>query len=341
MNQTDQSLLVNEIVSNFASSSTCKPNTFNGQSTHSFSSQLTLSFGSDRHPALKPLDSIVLINCRRDLNVFVHFLKVADVVLSVSSFAHVDVNNLNKMPEDALRIVDEIGNQAISIMRAQGQPPIVSVVTDIDQLDKSKHKDAKFYSKRLIAEEFGKDAECHVLEKQSDILKVLLDLHKKKLTHPNWRAERGYFLADKLDIFESNDAGQGVQKVAKISGYLRNSWGPENLGHITGYGDFQSNQIECIIESKGRQLLRLVKTPVKADDWRVLNDHGVGMDVEVSAANPNTHLNPATIPETDDNDEPEFDELAELKRDFQQLKITDQDGLLTRRCPSVSRSTPN
>ena len=61
------------------------------------------------------------------------------------------------------QLIDEVGNQAISLMRAQGHPPFISVVTDLGGLEKSKHKDAKFYAKRLIGEEFGKEAECHIV----------------------------------------------------------------------------------------------------------------------------------------------------------------------------------
>jgi len=153
--------------------------------------------------------------------------------------------------------------------------------------------------------------------------------------HPVWRNERGYFLVDQLEIVEgqgTHPRTDGPQKIARLSGFLRNSWGPENLGHITGYGDFQSAQIEGVVEIKGRPVLRLVKAALKSDDWRVLNERGAGMEVEVGKADTNiAAIGPGSIPEVEGDDEPEFDELAELKKDFQQLKFTAQDGKLIRR----------
>lgn len=324
MNDTDQSKFVTEVAQNFASVAEQKQCKVNGVASGAFGCQIHLTFGADKHPALKPMEPIILVNCPRDLDTFLGYLKVADVVIGMSTYAHVDAPNLNKMPEDAIRIIDDLGNQAISLMRAQGQPPFLSVVTDLEQLDRNKHKDAKFYARRLIGEEFGKESECHIVERQADILKVLLDLHKRKQFHPVWRNERGYFLTDSMELVDTV-VGQTPTKAVRLSGYLRNSWGPENLGHITGLGDFQSVQVEASLEAKGKVIARMVKVPTKSDDWRVLNDRSGEMDLELSKP---SHTEP--IPEEDNDDEMEMDELADLRNEFQQLRITSKDGRLTR-----------
>lgn len=299
LNQTNQDKLVAEIAANFASN-------FEQKNATSLIFQLT--FGSDKFAALKSLDSFTIVNCPRDLGLFLNYLKVADVVITVSTLLHADTANLNKMPEDSIRIIDDIGNQAISLMRAQGQPHVISVITDIGQLDKSKHKDARFYSKRLIEEEFWKETSCHIIDKKEDIIKVLLDLQKRKPIQFNWRSERGYFMADQIEVSDSQTG-----KVLKIGGYLKNTWGPNNAAHLTGFGDFQQFQVEGSIVVKGKPVARFVKVTQSPDDFRIFNDKATEMTIESEPQMEN------------EEEEDEIDEFEELKRDFQQLKITEKD----------------
>lgn len=330
MNEVDQTRFLSGIVETFASNFEQKVSSINGLGTNLFPNQFLVRFDSKKFSALKTVDPILFVNCSRNLQSFVDYLKVADFVIGVSTILHADLVNLNKIPEDSIKIIDDIGNQAIGLLRSQGHLPFVSAITDIASIDKAKHKHAKFYSNRLITEEFGKESGCYFIEKPDDVIKVLHDIQKRKPVYLNWRETRGYFLVDQIEL--SNDSTlQSSQKSLKLSGYLRNTWGPENLGHITGMGDFPSSQIECNIEVKSKSIARLVKVCPKHDDWRMYNDKQqenmtIEENVEDEQMSDETKSNP--------------DEFADLKKDFQHLTFNQADGFLKRRSTNQHRFDP-
>ena len=312
MNEVDQSKVIQQLISSFSKNKIQKSSLINNSACYPFPNHSLINFDVQKFPALKSIEPMFFVNCPRDLSVFLNYLKVADFVIGVSSLGHTDFINLNKVPEDAINIIDSTGNQAIALMRSQGQLPFLSVITDVSSCDKHKLKSAKFYSSRLISEEFNKDTPCYFLENNDDLLKVVHDIHKRKTVQILWRSQRGYFLVDKLELQSSSDSVPTL----KLSGFLRNTWGPENLVHITGYGDAQTTQIECEVEVKSKSIGRLIKVPRKTDDWRVFNDLQSDPTIEHQIIEEENQANDDFI----------VDELADLKKEFQQLQFTQNDG---------------
>ena len=106
----------------------------------------------------------------------------------------------------------------------------------------------------------------------------------------------------------------------KLSGYLKNSWGPENIAHITGYGDFQPTHVACDIEIKGKSVAKMTKVPRQTDDFRVFNTQTGDMAFEDQNQKENG------IEEANEVEEENFDEFEELKKDFNKLAVNEMDG---------------
>jgi hypothetical protein len=135
----------------------------------------------------------------------------------------------------------------------------------------------------------------------------------------NWRSKRGYFLVDRFQIYDNffdPVSPLASQRIVKLSGYLKNTWGPENHGHITGISDFHSMQVEGDVEVKLKSIARLVKVAKDVDDWRVFNSNSSEMIIEKPEI--------TTI-------DAQVDEFQDLKRQFELLKFDQNQGPLIRR----------
>ena len=205
----------------------------------------TTEFDSRKFPQLKNNDRYLFINCPRNSEIFLDFAKIADIILNVSTVEHVDLLNINVKPSDAVNAIDDIGENIINIMRAQGCLKAINVIVGWDKLQQSKHKDVKFYFKRLFDEDFP-ESKTHFLQQSSDLLKMLTDLQNIDTSQIEWRKERGYFLVDKVEF--SNIAGQA--KKIYLSGHLKNNITTEELVHITGIGDFKIEAISGTLSNK-------------------------------------------------------------------------------------------
>ena len=71
----------------------------------------------------------------------------------------------------------------------------------------------KFYFKRLLNESFPTGKVCF-LDSQTEFTKFLVNLMNLKSTNLNWRKQRGYFIADAIEISTTGDI--------IVSGYARN-----------------------------------------------------------------------------------------------------------------------
>lgn len=323
MNENEIGNYIQQIVNNFAESLGNKTSLANGNSISAFGNHFLVNFNSLTYPSFKNVDPVFFVSCPRNLESFLNYLKVADFVIGVSTVKYVDWANLNKTPADAINVIDELGNRAISLMRAQGQLPFVSNVIDFDKLDAPKKKTAKFYISRLIDEEFGKLGSCFFIEKNEDLIRTILHMQNTKKVTQTWRDTRGYFLVDKVELQTSDSIAN--LKLLKLSGYLRNSWGPDNVAHITGYGDFQQYVIEGELESKGNTQFKMCKNAFDPDDFRVVNNQGSTMNFENQ--NPKEH----GIEIEGQNEDFEIDEFEEMKKEFAKMTFSENEGWLKRR----------
>ncbi len=329
MNATDCAPVIDKLIADFCNQLGPRPACAVGSLTNYFANQKLVSFDSDRFPQLKKKNELYqFINCPRDLETFLDYAKVADCVITVSTMGLIDLQNLNKIPSDSLNVIDDLGNKAISLLRAQGHLPVISTFVEPPSADSSKLKDIKFYCKRLMSEEFGEDNKAFFFEKQDDMLKFLLDLQNVARPLIQWRSKRGFFLADKVEFICDGtvDPMTGVQHVNEVllSGFLKNSWGPENWGHITGYGDFISPKIVGDLEKRNGPQARFVKEAKQIDD------------AEIFSANPETAQ--ITAGETDMNVEEDLkapDEFADLKNELQKLTVNAAESKLKRFCRAL------
>jgi len=326
MNATDCGAIIESLISGFCHQLGPKPACAVGSMVNYFPNQKFASFDSERFPQLKKKNEFYqFINCPRDLEAFLDFAKIADCVITVSTMGLIDLKNLNKTPSDSLNVIDDLGNKAISLLRAQGHLPVISTFIDTPTTDSSKLKDIKFYCKRLMGEEFGEDNKSFFLEKQEDLLKFLLELQNVARPNIQWRSKRGYFLADKVEFICDGtiNPATGTNNVTEVllSGYLKNSWGPENWGHITGYGDFISPKIVGDLEKRNGPQARFVKEAKQIDDSAVYS------------ASP--EMAQVTAGETDMNVEEDFkapDEFADLRNELQKLTVNAPESNFIRHC---------
>ena len=331
MNATDCGAVIESLVSGFCHQASPKPVCAPGSIVNYIPNQTFASFDSERFPQLKKKNELYhFINCPRDLEIFLDFAKVADCVVTVSTLGLIDLKNLNNTPSDSLNVIDDIGNKAISLLRAQGHLPVISTFIENPTTDSSKIKDIKFYCKRLMAEEFGVENKSFFLEKQEDLLKFLLDLQNVARPYIQWRSKRGYLLTDKVEFISDGTMNpvNGNPNVTEVllSGYLKNSWGPENWGHITGYGDFISPKIVGDLEKRNGPQARFVKEAKQIDDPAVYS------------ASPDQAQ--VTAGETEMNVEDELkapDEFADLRNELQKLTVNAPESILTRHCRAIGQ----
>lgn len=201
-------------------------------------------FDSGKYPQLKNSDRYLFINCPRDSETFLDFAKVADMLLNISTVDHVDIETLNVKPGDAVNAIDEIGENMINLLRSQGYLKTINAIVGWDNIPRSKHKDVKFYFKRLFEEDFP-ESKTQFIEQELDMIKLLIDLQNLVPSIFEWRKERGYFLADKIEYCHEH----GQPKRVYLSGHLKNNLTTEELVHITGIGDFKVESISGILSN--------------------------------------------------------------------------------------------
>lgn len=201
-------------------------------------------FDTSRFPQLKNSEKYMFIHCPRNSEIFLDFAKVADLLLNISTVEHVNIPRLNIKPSDSVNAIDEIGENMINLLRGQGYLKTLNAVVGWEKIQQNKHKDVKFYFKRLFEEDFP-ESKTHFLQQETDVVKLLMDLQNLYPFHFEWRKERGYFLVDKLELTTEVDQPKKVY----LSGHLKNNLTVEELVHITGIGDFKIDSITGILSN--------------------------------------------------------------------------------------------
>ena len=211
------------------------------QNTNQISTQVrTGAFNTEKYPQLKKSAIYQFVCCPRNLEYFLDYCKVADYVIFVHSLQFIDILNLNSNPRDNLNVIDELGNKAISSLRAQGQLSSFSIFVNMPSSNLNKIKDIKFYCNRLIKEEFNEESSCYYIDNKSDLLKLFLNIQNNQNLKLKWRNERAYFLVDKIEKTIDEDSKPQIM----ISGFLKGNCNLENIWYITGLGNFESKKIK-------------------------------------------------------------------------------------------------
>jgi len=154
---------------------------------------------------------------------------------------------------DAEEICDDIGRKVISVIKAQGLTTTFGVIQGLDKLDAlKKSKIQKKQATLFFHEEFVSKPKILQLDNENDSNQFVRFICESKVAQLSWRATRPYMLVDIIN-FQQNDP-DGIKGpvgfgTLMVSGYLRGSvLNPNNIVHITGYGDAQIEKIESGID---------------------------------------------------------------------------------------------
>lgn len=130
----------------------------------------------------------------------------------------------------------------MNLLRSLGLPRVVGLVQHLDRIEpKHQQKIERFYSRFLVSE-FGEEKYLGLREGQ--LAGVLRVLDSCSLGQQSWKGQRGYLLADQVEVLEGSLA---------LSGFLKGSCVNANqLAHLTGFDDYAIEKIE-ILPVGGRQ----------------------------------------------------------------------------------------
>jgi len=144
-------------------------------------------------------------------------------------------------------VCDEFGNKILSVIKSQGLLPTIGVIQGLNNIDNSKKQKAqKKIATEFFHEQFTTKSRILPLDDEKDAHQFVRFLCETKVSQLSWRNIRPYMLVDKLD-YKSYDDMEGPADFGtlSISGYLRGFYlNPNNVVHITGYGDALISKIE-------------------------------------------------------------------------------------------------
>ena len=155
---------------------------------------------------------------------------------------------------DALQGVCEEGIRLASIIKAQGLPAVMPVISGMQRVaDKNRHAAKKGLLSDL---QYLFPAVVRVLpcdEHDQDVGQIFRFLQESRLHELHYRQPRSFVLAEQV-TFEPN-ADDGSQGMLRVTGHVRggNGLSADLLVHIAGLGDLQ---IDRILDGEGTVLSR-------------------------------------------------------------------------------------
>lgn len=179
-----------------------------------------------------------------DLYAALDACKVVDSVLFLLSPAK-DNNSLlsdkTSINEGALGF-DQIGEELLSAIMAQGLPTPVFVLNDLEAVSLKKRNDFKKALQKQLERMIPLE-KLHVVEKEGDALRLLHQIGSQKQRQLFQRDKRAHVLSEEIK-FQQN-ADDPTVGTLMVDGYIR--YQPLNVNglvHIPGWGDFQMDRIE-------------------------------------------------------------------------------------------------
>jgi pre-rRNA-processing protein TSR1 len=208
---------------------------------HSFKHQIIQS-SSKISPELKPRNYI-FISCPRNMDIFLDYCKVADVVGVVLSCKNVEQNTLVLDPFEHAKAFDEFGYQMLSCMRTQGEPACIGILQDLEVVNPAKQPTVKKIFQRFFESEFSESHKFVSLNNNDakTYFNLMRTFQEVSLVEMEWRDMRGYLLSEKIEVDPTNGA-------VAITGFLKGTvLNPNQLVHVTGYGDFALSKIDLLV----------------------------------------------------------------------------------------------
>ena len=176
------------------------------------------------------------LNVQRNMLKVLDACKVADVLLLVFSCKNADLSRA-KLDPFSCSAYDGLAYEFLTAIRTQGMPKVVGVLQGLSDHTPNKQKDMKKLYNRYFESEFPDQIKIIETEKLQNVMRALSQAAVAS-EEMKWREIRSYMLAESI----SHDENYQLQ----ISGFLKGSGhlNPNQLVHITGYGDYQIHSIQ-------------------------------------------------------------------------------------------------
>lgn len=160
--------------------------------------------------------------------------KVADVIAFVTTAT-----------SEKDQFVDKSGKLCLSMLRAQGLPTVIGLMQDLVDIPVKKRSDVKKASASALGTELPEGSKIFFTDVAEDYEQVLRYLSSHRLSSPQWKSQRPFVMAQKLDFTPDNQTPE--RGTLLLSGYVRGRGLSVNqLVHLTGLGDFQLKQIDIL-----------------------------------------------------------------------------------------------
>lgn len=232
-----------ETMNDYKTSSSSSSSSSSASSSSSFSSSLPFKQSPNLHNLTINMSGrlrrISLYETPRDTHAILDIAKVADILVFVLG--------VNQQTNDDV-VCDDFGLHCLATLKSQGLPAILGVTQGIESTPAKKHQNLKKTAQRFFDTAFGEGVRnvCmdaltpHAAATESQtFFRWLADI---KLHPVQWRDQRPFLLAEQY-AYAQQDNNTGT---LFVRGYLRGERGltASSLIHLTGYGDFQIQQID-------------------------------------------------------------------------------------------------
>ncbi|KAK6928817.1 AARP2CN [Dillenia turbinata] len=231
-----------------------------------------------------------------DLLACMEMAKVADLIAFVASAS-------SSGSENDLILVDSFGTQCLSVFRALGLP---STAVFIRMCISS------------LTSEFPEDCKFYPADTKDELRKFMWHFKEQRLTPPNWRNQRPYLLAQKVDVVNPESNLGNCTLV--LTGYLRShTLSVDQLVHVSGAGDFQLTKIDVLNDP-------VPLAPKKAQEDLMDSDKVLEMEVMRSIVPDPLQQEPLLVenipdPLAGEQTWPTEAELADADRNLKEKKI--------------------
>ncbi|KAI5062820.1 hypothetical protein GOP47_0021367 [Adiantum capillus-veneris] len=143
------------------------------------------------------------------------------------------------------QLVDKDGKLCLSMLRAQGLPSVFGLIQDLVNVPVKRRSDVKKVSSSVLEAEMPEGSKVFFADGAEDYEQVLRYLSTHRLLNPQWRSNRPYLMAQKLEFIP--DIQRPEQGILLVSGYVRGRGLTVNqLVHLTGLGDYQLKQVDVL-----------------------------------------------------------------------------------------------
>eukprot|EP00753_Platysulcus_tardus_P002750 PLAT11863.1.p1 GENE.PLAT11863.1~~PLAT11863.1.p1 ORF type:complete len:818 (+),score=377.35 PLAT11863.1:49-2502(+) len=176
---------------------------------------------------------LTVMTAPRDLAGVLDMAKVADVLAVVLPMGDGEDN-----------CVDDDGAHFLSMLKAQGPPAVLGIVSGLDGMPPASAKKLHKYARRVMEAEFSEGFKLADASNMSGLLRTLCSLRPMP---PVWREQRSYMLVQAVEVVENGEVDDDEQPLVtlRLGGYLRGRFlSVHQLMHVTGLGTFQMSGLE-------------------------------------------------------------------------------------------------